>query len=183
MRELWTGEDVIHRREHYVVEHARIYSRPEADIPVIVSAFGPEALRLATTHGDGWMTTSPDTDSLATWRRDGDGPALAQVKVCWGEDEADARRLAHRLWPNSAVPGQLSQDLRTPQHFEMASANVTEDQVAESIACGPDPEVHLAALAPYFEAGFDEVAVTQVGPDQRGFLEFAAKELRPRLGL
>ncbi|HEX8805018.1 MAG TPA: TIGR03557 family F420-dependent LLM class oxidoreductase [Acidimicrobiales bacterium] len=183
MRKLWTGETVTHRGEHYTVENARIYSGPAAEIPVPVSAFGPKALEVAISHGDAWMTSGPDTELLGTWRQRGSGPALAMVKVCWGPDEAKARRLAHERWPTSGLGGELSQELATPAHFEQASANVTEEDVAGKIACGPDPERHLAALQPYLDAGFDEIAIAQVGPDQRGFLDFWVRELRPRLGI
>ncbi len=44
--------------------------------------------------------------------------------------------------------------------------------VAYRIPCGPDPERHLQAINQYLEAGFDEVYVNQIGPDQDGFLEF-----------
>ena len=68
-----------------------------------------------------------------------------------------------------------------PSHFEAAAANVTEDMVAEQIACGPDPEKHVAAINKYLEAGFDEVYINQIGPDQEGFFRFYERELRPRL--
>jgi len=58
---------------------------------------------------------------------------------------------------------------------------VTEDQVAEQIACGPDPDVHIAKVQSFIDAGFDHVYIHHVGPDQLGFLTFAEKELLPRL--
>jgi hypothetical protein len=68
-----------------------------------------------------------------------------------------------------------------PQHFEEASSLVTEEQVAEKIACGPDAEKHVQAIKQYVDAGFDEVYVSQIGPDQEGFLEFFKQEVGPRL--
>ena len=56
---------------------------------------------------------------------------------------------------------------------------VTEDQVAESVTCGPDPEPILAQIQAYVDAGFDHVYLHQVGPDQAGFIEFASKRLLP----
>lgn len=55
------------------------------------------------------------------------------------------------------------------------------EDVAELVACGPDPERHLAAVRRFLEAGFDHVAVVQAGPNQDGFLRFWREELRPRL--
>jgi hypothetical protein len=56
---------------------------------------------------------------------------------------------------------------------------VDEDDVADVIPCGPDPRPILDAIEPYVEAGYDHVYIHQVGPDQAGFLEFAARELLP----
>ena len=40
---------------------------------------------------------------------------------CAGPRTATRRsKTAHRIWPNTGVPGQLSQDLPTPAHFEQA---------------------------------------------------------------
>ena len=33
----------------------------------------------------------------------------------------------------------------------------------------------------YVDAGFDEVCVNQIGPDQKGFFEFYRAEVLPRL--
>ena len=102
----------------------------------------------------------------------GDKPAHAGTKVCWAEDEAAARKTALRLWPNEALPGELAQVLPTPQHFEQATQLVTEDMMEESFACGPDPEKHLQQLRAYADAGYDEVYVQQIGPEQEGFFRF-----------
>jgi G6PDH family F420-dependent oxidoreductase len=181
IRELWRGEDTNWRGRHYTVENARIYTRPPEPPPVVVSAFGPAAMEVAVELGDGWVTTSPDTELLQRFRAEGRGPAAAGVKVCWGPDEAAARRLAHRRWRSSGVPGELNQVLPTPAHFEQASELVTEEQIAAKIACGPDVAIHVEHIRPYLEAGFDEVYVSQVGPDQAGFMDFWRRELQPAL--
>ncbi len=182
MRALWTGEQVDWRGDHYLVEGARLYTLPDDEVPILISAFGHKAMDLVVSRGDGWITVSPDTELMPRFRAEGRGPAAAGAKVSWARDEAAARRLAHERWPTSVVPGELNQELPMAAHFEQAVSGVTEDQVAEVIPCGPDPERHLAAIQPYIDAGFDEVYISQVGPDQAGFLEFYQKELAPRLG-
>jgi G6PDH family F420-dependent oxidoreductase len=182
MKELWRGGDVTRRGIHYTVENARIFTLPAEPIPVPVSAFGSRAAEVAAQIGDGFMTTKPDKDNLDRYRElGGTGPSQAGVKVCWGPDEAACTKLAHDLWKSSSVPGQLSQDLPMPSHFEEASELVTEDMVAEKMACGPDPERHVAAIKPYLEAGFDELYISQVGTETEGFLEFFRKVVEPRL--
>lgn len=182
MRRLWEGGLVSHVGTHYRVENARLYTLAPEPPPVLMSAFGPKAMALAGRIADGYLGTTPDPDLVAGYEKaGGKGPKMAQLKVCWGEDEAAARRTAFELWPSTGLPGELSQELPTPALFEQAVALVTEEQVASSIACGPDPERHLEAIRPYLEAGYDEVYVNQVGEDQAGFLDFARRELLPRL--
>jgi G6PDH family F420-dependent oxidoreductase len=182
IRTLWQGGMQSHRGLHYEVENARIYDLPE-DLPaILVSGFGPKATRLAARIGDGYCTVSPEKDAVDLYRSEGGGDRLVAggTKVCWGEDERGAREMAHRLWPNEQLPGELAQILPTPAHFEQASELVGEDAVAEAIPCGPDIELHLRSIERYRQAGFDELYIQQVGGDHERFFEVYANEVLPR---
>lgn len=184
IRRLWGGQFVTHRGEYYTVQQAKIYSRPDQAPPVYVSGFGHQATELAAKIGDGYVNVAPEGEAVARYRENGGkGPAIAGVKLCWDHDESAARKLAHEVWRTNGVPGELNQELPLPRHFEQAGELVTEDMVAESIACGPDPDVHAEFVRKHFEAGFDTVYVAQVGEDQAGFLDFFTKEVKPRLSL
>jgi G6PDH family F420-dependent oxidoreductase len=182
MRELWTGDVVSHRGPHYSVEHARIYDVPEAP-KIIVAASGTTAAELAGRIGDALVTTAPKAEVVDAFRAaGGEGkPVYGQATVCWDDNEAAARRIAFEQWPNTAIPGQLGQDLPTPQHFEQAAQLVTEDAVAETVPCGPDPERHAQAIRAYIDAGIDHVYVHQIGPRQADFIRFFADEVLPKL--
>jgi len=65
---------------------------------------------------------------------------VAGGKVCYGEDETMSTKLAHEVWPNASLPGELAQELPSPKHFEQACSLVTEDKIAESIPTGNDPD-------------------------------------------
>jgi hypothetical protein len=56
------------------------------------------------------------------------------------------------------------------------------EQVAEQVPCGPDPERAATALRQYVNAGFDEVYISQIGPDQAGGINFLAEQVLPLLG-
>ncbi|MFD0415290.1 TIGR03557 family F420-dependent LLM class oxidoreductase [Streptomyces sp. NPDC127108] len=183
VRILQSGDEITHRGKHYTVENARLYTVPDEPVPIHVSGFGPKAAALAGRIGDGFVTMTPDTDLVGQFRRAGGGqkPVLGGVKVCWGTDRDQAVKTAHRLWPTQFLPGELGQVLSDPAHFEQAATLVTEEAVAEGMVCGDDVDEHVAAVKAYPEAGFDEVYVGQIGPDQQGFFDFYRSEVLPRL--
>jgi hypothetical protein len=85
------------------------------------------------------------------------------------------------LRPIIAFEGELNQELPTPAHFEQAAKMVREEDVAQIIPCGPDPERHIAAVRKFVDAGFDHIYVHQIGSDQEGFFRFYEQEVLPKL--
>jgi G6PDH family F420-dependent oxidoreductase len=182
IRELWQGDMVSHRGPHYTVENARIYTLPDPLPPMYLAAGGSKAAAEAARLGDGLIGTGPEPELLTAYAdAGGHGPRIGQVTVCWAPTEAAARRTAREWWPTVAIHGEASQELATPAQFEQLTASVTEEQVAELVPCGPDPERHLAKIREYIDAGFDDVYIHQIGPDQAGFIKFAEGELLPTL--
>jgi G6PDH family F420-dependent oxidoreductase len=183
IRGLWRGESYSHRGRHYRVENARLYDLPAEAPPIVISGFGPKSTALAARIGDGFCTVSPEKQAVQRVRRESprEHPLIAGgLKVCWDEDEARARQTATRLWPNEELPGELSQVLPTPAHFEQATELVTEERVAEAIPCGPDLSRHVEMIDRFADAGFDELYVGQIGERQEGFFEVYANEVLPR---
>lgn len=181
IRELWTGRLVSHFGTHYTVETARLYSVPSEPPPIYMSGFGRKSVELAARIADGYISTMPDADALRRYREaGGEGkPAQAGLKVCWGPDEAQARKTLHRLWPTDEIPGEAAQLLPMPRHFGQLSQLITEDMI--SSPCGPDPQAHVSAIREYAGAGFDEIYIGQAGGDHEGFFDFYAREVLPRL--
>lgn len=183
VRTLWQGGSQDHRGRYYTVENATVFDLPDTLPEIVVAGAGPKAASLAARVGDGFWGTKPDREALETFASEGGAgkPRYGQLTVCWAEDEAQARKTAHQVWPNAAVPGQLSQDLPTVKHFEDAAGLVTEDHVAGIVVCGPDVGRHAELVQRYADAGYTHLYVHQVGPDQDGFFRFWEAELRPAL--
>ena len=183
IRGLWEGSQYSHYGEHYAVVNARIYTLPETPPEIVVSGFGPKSVDLAARVGDGYVSTMPDKQLVDRFKRNGgDGkPVQGGTKVCWGPDEQECVKTAHRLWPNEGLGGELSQVLPQPAHFEQASALVTEEMIAESVPCGPDVEKIAAAVREFADAGFDELYVQQIGDRQAEFFDVLEREIVPRL--
>ncbi|ONI91659.1 LLM class F420-dependent oxidoreductase [Actinosynnema sp. ALI-1.44] len=183
IRKLHSGDEVTHHGDHYTVENARIHTLPDHPVPIYVSGFGPKAVQLAGRIGDGFICVMPDADLLRKFRDAGGGdkPAQSALKVCHAPTKQEGVATAHRLWPNEHLPGELAQVLPTPRHFEQASQLVTEEMVAEALPCGPDPRPFAEAVQEHVDAGFDEVYVQQIGPDQDAFFDFWQHKVFPEL--
>lgn len=180
IRELWRGELTSVDGAYYDVDNARLYTLPPTPPDIVMSGFGDKATALAARIADGFVTTMPDADAVRTYREHGGkGPVQGGLKVCWATDQDQAVKTAHQLWGLELIPGQFAQDAPLPLHFEQVGQLVTEDMVREKIACGPDPQRYVHEIQAYVDAGFDEVYVGQMGPDQEGMIRFFEREVLP----
>jgi G6PDH family F420-dependent oxidoreductase len=148
-----------------------------------MSAFGPKALEVAGRIADGFITTQPDAESVKEFRaaKGADAPTQAGFKVAWGPTRDEAIDAAYALWPNAGVPGELSQVLPSPRHFEQAAELVTREKFAEKGAFGPDVAEHVEAFTPFVEAGFDDVYVANMGPHYADMLAAYGSDVLPEL--
>jgi G6PDH family F420-dependent oxidoreductase len=178
IRRLWTGAQVSHRGRHYEVSNARLYTLPPQPPPIYLAASGERMSQVAARIGDGLIGTGPGV--VAPYQvAGGTGPRIGQVTLCWAESKAQARRVAREWWPTAMIHGEASQELPNPANFEDLVRDVTDEQVAEAIPCGPDPGPVISQIREYEKSGYDHIYLHQVGPDQAGFLDFAARELLP----
>jgi G6PDH family F420-dependent oxidoreductase len=182
IRELWKGGSVSRRGRHYTVSNARIYTMPPEPPPIYASAFGPQALEAIAQFADGYIGTSPDPELVGGFKdKSGGKPAQGGCKVAWAETRDEGVDHAHRLWANSGLPGELSQILPTPKHFEQASELVTRDSTSQSIVAGPDVDEHVDQLRKYADAGYDEIYVANMGPNYLAMIEAYGSQILPAL--
>jgi G6PDH family F420-dependent oxidoreductase len=181
IRKLFTGKQISHYGRHFTVEQARIYTLGPQPIPIYISGFGPRAARLAGRIGDGFQCTMPISELVSEFRAAGGSgkPTQAGFKVCHSPTKEDGLRTAHNLWSSEQLPGQLSQILPTPAHFEQASSLVSESLMEQAVPCGPDAKPYIDRIREFSDAGFDELYVQQIGSDQDRFFDFWESEIAP----
>src|SRR5688572_16666506 len=139
---------------------------PDQPPPIYVAASGGHSAELAGRAGDGLITTSADEELVRTFREAGNqGPRIGQMAVSFQSTEQEGIDLALKKWPTSGLSGGFKFELPMPKHFEEAAANVTPEQIAESIICSRDPQKHIDALRKYEDAGYTRVYVRQSGAD------------------
>ncbi|MGW0161309.1 TIGR03557 family F420-dependent LLM class oxidoreductase [Mycobacterium sp. NPDC003323] len=183
IRLLLRGDEVSHHGLHYEVQEARIYTRPEQPLPIYVSGFGPQGAELAGRIGDGYVLVTPEAELVKKFRESGGGdkPVQAGTKVCWDADADAAVDTAHRIWGNQGLPGQTAQILPRPKDFAALQQLVPKQDIADSVACGPDVDKHVAQVRQYLDADIDEVYVSQMGPDMDGFFAAWQRDVLPQL--
>lgn len=182
IRALVKGDEVTREGHFYRIEKATLYdSVPE--LPLFFAASGRRTALSAGALSDGLICMGSREELVVAF--DGASasrkPKISQLSVCWAEDHEEAVLTAHRVFPEVALPGVLFSQLGTPREYEEAARSVTPADVEASIVCGPEPEPFLREIRGCLEAGFDAVALHQIGPDQSGFLEFWETSLRPAL--
>jgi G6PDH family F420-dependent oxidoreductase len=182
IRALWGGEVTSHHGTHFTVENARIYDVADPLPPIVIAAGGPRSGELAGRIGDGLWLSSVDQGTIDAYRQAGGaGPVYAQLGVCWGPSKEEAVKLAHDIWPNAGIRGQVSQELPSPVHFGELAQMVRPEDIEQAIPCGPDVAPILERAREALDAGVTHLYLHQIGPRQEPFLEMAARDILPAL--
>jgi G6PDH family F420-dependent oxidoreductase len=189
IRALHTGELVDHQGEYYQVDSARIWDLPEEPVGIGVAVSGASSIARLAPLADHLVAVEPDASLIESWNAtDGAPPvpsrarAVGQIPICWDPDEETAVRRAHEQFRWFGGGWSVNADLPTTAGFAAASQFVRPEDVAGSIPCGPDLDRIVDAVAAYWEAGFTDVAIVQVGDEgQDRFLAEAAAPLLAKL--
>jgi G6PDH family F420-dependent oxidoreductase len=188
IRELHTGELVTWEGDYFRVDSARIWDAPEGGVPIGLAVSGDASIERFAPLGDHLIAVEPDASLVTGWA-EARGPSapqsrtIGQIPISWDPDAEAAVARAHDQFRWFAGGWSVNADLPTPKGFAGATQFVRPEDVAESIPCGPDLDAIVEAVRPYWEAGFSDIAIVQVGDEmQQRFLDEAAGPLleRPR---
>ncbi|VWX46415.1 TIGR03557 family F420-dependent LLM class oxidoreductase [Novosphingobium sp. 9U] len=181
-RLLWDGKVHSYEGQFFDVDHAQLYDAPEQPITVTLGVSGPKSIELAAEKADGIMATEAKPELVQGYKdAGGSGPVYGEVTLAWAPSEEEGRKIAHERFRFGALGWAVNSELRDVDGFEAATQFVRPEDLKDTIPAGPDPAVHLEAIAKYVDAGFTHVVLTCPGDDQAGFIAFAEKELLPKL--
>jgi G6PDH family F420-dependent oxidoreductase len=185
IRELHTGELTTWEGNYFRVDSARVWDVPDDGVPIGIAVSGQKSIERFSPLADHLITTEPEAELLQAWDRSKGGSGsrkIGQIPICWGTDEQQAIAKAHDQFRWFAGGWAVNADLPTPAGFAGASQFVRPEDVAEQIPCGPDLDAIVEAVKPFWEAGFTDIALVQVGDEgQSEFLEQAAAPLLEKL--
>ncbi len=189
IRELFTGELVDWKGEYFEVDSARLWDLPDVPVAIAAAVSGERSVETFSPLVDHLIAVEPDKDLVDGWHAarkgtglPGDSRVVGQIPICWDPDEKAAVERAHDQFRWFAGGWSVNADLPTTAGFAGATQFVKPDDVASSIPCGPDLDAIVSAVAKYWEAGFTDIALVQVGDEgQDRFLAEAAEPLLDKL--
>jgi coenzyme F420-dependent glucose-6-phosphate dehydrogenase len=153
---LWDGETVTMDAGWFRLKGAKLYTRAASRPRLYVSAFGPQAARIAARYGDGlWTMGDPETAPevidayLEARARDGReaGEIILQSGFNLAEDEETAIA-STRKWKATQLDEVYRDDLHDPaEMLAKAEAEVTDEQFAkEGFIVSADPAEHAERI-------------------------------------
>ena len=186
IRALHKGDLVTYDGEYFRVDSARIWDAPDGGVPIGVAVSGESSIEKFAPLADHLVTTEPDADLISAWdaARVGEPASrkIGQIPISWDPDKGAAIARAHDQFRWFAGGWAVNSDLPTPAGFAGASQFVRPEDVAESIACGPDLDELAESARPFVDAGFTDVAIVQVGDElQDRFVAEIAEPLLEKL--
>ncbi|MGV9857545.1 TIGR03557 family F420-dependent LLM class oxidoreductase [Gordonia sp. NPDC003425] len=189
IRALFDGALVDIRGDYFQVDSARLWDLPEVEVPIGVAVAGERGIAQFAPLADHLIAVEPDSALIDTWNTVDGAPrigaearAIGQIPICWDPDPDIATARAHEQFRWFGGGWDVNADLRTTAGFAAATQYVTPADVAASIPCGPDLDAIVEAVRAYWEAGFTDVALVQIGGEsQQAFLAQAAAPLLDKL--
>jgi G6PDH family F420-dependent oxidoreductase len=184
IRSLLDGGYVNFKGDHYRVDSAKLWDRPESRLEIGVAVSGDQSIETFAPMVDHLVAVEPKQELVATWdaAHPGESRKIGQIPICWDTDRDRAVRTAHEQFRWFAGGWKVNAELPGPAGFAGATQFVTPDDVADSIPCGPDLDAIVEAVSAFGKAGFTDVALVQIGDaNQEAFLEVAERELLPAL--
>jgi G6PDH family F420-dependent oxidoreductase len=180
--ELFRGGYVNFAGKHFRVDSAKLWDVADTPPKIGVAVSGAQSIALAGRHADAMIAVEPEASFGEQFDAVGGAgkPRIGQVPICWDPDRDKAIDRAHDLFRWFGGGWKVNAELPGPDAFAAATQFVRKEDVAESIPCGPDVEAHVAAVKEFYDAGFTDVAVVQIGGEtQTEFLAWAEQELLP----
>jgi len=184
IRELHKGDLVTWEGQYFRVDSARIWDLPDGGVPIGVAVSGDKSVERFAPYADHLIAVEPDAALVSSWDEVHDGASrkIGQIPISWDADEQTAvdRALDQFRWFGGGW--DVNADLPTTKGFAGASQFVKADDISSSIPCGPDLDAIVEAVSAYWEAGFTDIALVQIGDEkQQQFLDVAAEPLLEKL--
>jgi G6PDH family F420-dependent oxidoreductase len=182
--ELLAGGYVNVAGQHYRVDSAKLWDRPEGGVPIAVAVSGSQSIERFAPVADAMVAVEPVAELVQGFDAAAGAtlPKIGQQPVSWGADRDEAVARAHEEFRWFAGGWKVNAELPGTAAFAAATQFVRLEDVAAAFPFGPDIGTHVEAVRPFVDAGYTHVALVQVGGQtQPEFIAVAERELLPAL--
>lgn len=192
VHELWNADGFVdYDGEHFRLDEARLYTRPENRPEVHLAANGPSTASLTGEYGDGFITVKKGeefTDRLYPAvrkhaREGGRDPDEIEttllVIASYAPEYEDALAATEPWW--ATTQNVFDRALANPKRIEEVGEAATRDEVEQKFLVADSPETLADQLETYAEMGFDRIALGNTSPDPELFFEVMGEDVIPAL--
>ena len=194
IEKLFSGAVVRHRGDHFRLESARLYTRPEDPVKIYVATAGPVNAKRTGRLADGMITVGAADDKIGLlWGKFDEGareagkdptgmPKLLQIHISWALTDDEAVDNDVHEWPNGGMAFP-KQDVKNPEDFAAMARLVGPEDFKNRVLISADLAMHIANIQHYVDMGFDEIHIHNVGRNQVEFIDVFGREVLPEIKL
>ena len=194
INKLFAGNVTRHRGEHFTLESAKLYTRPETPVPIYVATAGPVNAKRTGKFADGMITVGAADEKIGMlWDKFDEGareagkdpagkPKILQIHLSWDPDPDVAMDNALREWPNGGMAFP-KQDIKNPEDFAAMAKLVRPEHFLNRCEVSSELSAQTENIQHYVDMGFDEIYLHNVGRNQFEFIEAFRREVLPNLNL
>jgi coenzyme F420-dependent glucose-6-phosphate dehydrogenase len=188
---LFDGERLTYDGRHFETDEAILHTRPDRRPPIYVSAFGPEAAKVAARWGDGlWTLADPESapDLIDAYRGACDdagkepGEIVLQAQFSWADDD-DAALEGARVWKGAQPQEFYTDDWHDPRKmYEEGERQTSDEDLKEALIISSDPDVHIERIREAEQLGATTMTLMNCsGADPHRAIEVYGGQVLPAL--
>jgi coenzyme F420-dependent glucose-6-phosphate dehydrogenase len=191
IRRLWDGETITERGRFFTLTDCKLHTLAERKPPIWVSAFGPEAARVAAEHGDGvWTLADPENAPkvIQAYREACEqlgrepGEIVLQALFSHAADEEAALEGA-RVWKGAQPLEFYRDDWHIPREmYEEGKRQLSDEDLREKAIISADPAEHVRRIEEILAMGPTVVVLqNNSGADPHAAIDVYGEQVLPRL--
>jgi coenzyme F420-dependent glucose-6-phosphate dehydrogenase len=187
---LWRGETIT-QDGYFTCKDLKLHTLPARRPAIWVSAFGPEAAKVAARRGDGfWTLADPERvpKLLEVYRAECDdagkrpGEIVLHAGFSWAPDEEQALE-AVRVWKGAQPDDIYREDIHKPANvYEHGEETTSDEDMKEGFIVASDPAEHVERIREIEQLGATIVVLqNNSGADPHGAIRVYGEQVLPQL--
>ena len=193
IRKLWESEDYFDwNGKYFTTSKVYLYTRPEGKIPIVVSARGKYAARIAGELGDHLITTVSNTDKIRNeilpafenaMRKTGKDPSKAMKIGSFEFAIGNVDDLVRMLRGSTAAMGliEAARDEMDPRKIQELSSHVPLQEIIAHHHLVSKPDELVEPIQNLVDAGLNYIILADEGRDPNNSMKMLMETVLPQV--